>query len=323
MNKINQETQQKMQNRIIVGLVLGVLGIPTIFIGGWYLIAFETLALFLAIHEFTNARPHNKYKLIIHIFIMVMTYSFVFWIFIKDNLATHGLDLALWTFKEGLSELAVSTIGIAITVSVLFLSSIMNINFKVDDATYLITMVIFIGLSAQSILFLRFYPLYAFGEVGTTPSWWAASFLILYVFIGDFMSDMGAYFVGVLFGHSKMNPRISPKKTWEGFFGGVFVSLLFSFAFGMIVARLGYPMLPFLTMNEWYWILLISVAMPLMANLGDFLFSAIKRHFDIKDFSTILQSHGGILDRIDSLLMTSLFVAIVVIFIANGWNLLA
>jgi phosphatidate cytidylyltransferase len=63
--------------------------------------------------------------------------------------------------------------------------------------------------------------------------------------------------------------------------------------------------------------------MPLMANLGDFLFSAIKRHFDIKDYSTILQEHGGILDRIDSLLMTSLYVAIVVTFISTGWNLLA
>jgi len=323
MNSINKETQQKMNNRIVVGLVLALLGLPTIFLGGWFMIGFTTIALFLAIHEFTNARPHNKYKLIIHIFLMVMTYSFVFWIFIKNNLATHGLELAAWSFKEGLSDLQVSTIGIAVTVAVLFLSSILNINFKVDDATYLITMVILIGLSAQSVLFLRFYPIYAFEEVGQSVAWWAASFLIIYVFLGNFMSDIGAYFVGVLFGRNKMNERISPKKTWEGFFGGLVFSFAFSLAFGLVVAALGYPLLPFLTLGEWYWIVLISLAMPLMANLGDFLFSAVKRHFNIKDYSTILLSHGGILDRIDSLLITSLFVAIVVIFVANGWNLLA
>lgn len=312
-----------MNNRILVGGILAALGIPTIFVGGWFLLAFVCVALFFAIHEFTNARPHNKYKLIIHIFIMVMTFSFVFWIFVKHNLAAHQLDLASWSFNTGLQELEVSTIGVAVTVGVLFLSSILNQNFKIDDATYLITMVILIGLSAQAVLFLRFFPEFSFKEWGIDYSWWQTSLLIIYVFIGTFMSDIGAYFIGVLFGRSKMNPRISPKKTWEGFFGGVFFSFAFSMTFALIVSILGYPMLPFMSVDEWYWILVVSLAMPFMANLGDFLFSAIKRHFDIKDFSTILQEHGGILDRIDSLLITALFVAIVVTFINSGWNLLA
>jgi len=323
VNKITSDTQKKMSNRIIMGVILTLIGLPTIFIGDWLLLAFTFVALLLAIHEFTNARPHNKYKLIIHLFIMVMTVSFVYWIFVKNNLKSYGLDLASWSFNTGLQELEVSTIGVAVTVGVLFLSSILNQNFKIDDATYLITMVILIGLSAQAVLFLRFFPAFSFGEWGIAYSWWQTSFLIIYVFIGTFMSDIGAYFIGLLFGRSKMNPRISPKKTWEGFFGGVFFSMIFSLAFALIVSATGYPMLPFLSHNEWYWLILISITMPFMANLGDFLFSAIKRHFDIKDFSTILQEHGGILDRIDSLLITSLYVAIVVTFISTGWNFLA
>ena len=323
MNSLNNDTQKKMSNRIIVGVILALIGIPTIFIGDWLLIGFTSIALFFAIHEFTNARPHNKYELAIHVFIMVMTYSFVYWLFIKNNLRLFGLDLTLWSFNAGLQELEVSTIGIGVTVGVLFLSSILNQNFKIDDATYLITMVILVGLAAQSILFLRYFPSFSFADRGLSSTWWQTSFLIIYVFIGTFMSDIGAYFVGILFGRNKMNPRISPKKTWEGFFGGWGFSLLSRVAFALIVSFAGYPMLPFLRHQDWYWIMAISLTMPLMANLGDFLFSAIKRHFAIKDFSTILQEHGGILDRIDSLLITSLYVAIVVTFINSGWNFLA
>ena len=72
--------------------------------------------------------------------------------------------------------------------------------------------------------------------------------------------------------------------------------------------------------NNWVWILVISLAMPLMSNLGDFLFSAIKRSYSIKDFGYILPGHGGALDRIDSLLVNNLFVSIMVIMIANNWN---
>ncbi len=323
MNPINRETQKKISNRIVVGMILAVIGLPLLFLGGWYVLGFMALALFFAVHEFTNARPHNRYNILIHAFIMVMTYSFVYWVFVKSNLNEHGLDLAAWSLNSGLKSLEVSTIGIAVTVAVLFLTSILDKNFTIDDATYLITMVILIGLAAQSILFLRFFPGFSYDEWAITIPWWQSSLLVFYVFIGTFMSDIGAYFIGILFGRNKMNPRISPKKTWEGFFGGVAFSALSSMAFGLIVAATDHPMLPFLSLDEWYWIVILSLTMPLMANLGDFLFSAIKRHFDIKDYSTILQEHGGILDRIDSLLMTSLYVAIVVTFISTGWNLLA
>ena len=323
MHHLSADTQKKLRNRVVIGAILAAVGVPAIIIGGWFLIVFAVIALFFAVHEFTNARPHNRYKLAIHIFIMAMTFSIVFWIFIKNNVNMYGFDLAKWTFKTSLGQLEVSTIGIAVTVLVLFLSSIQNQNFKIDDATYLFTMVILIGISFQAFLVLRFFPIYSFDDWGITMPEWTSSFLLIYVLIGTFMSDMGAYFVGILFGRNKMNPRISPKKTWEGFFGGVTFSFVFSLAFALIVSALGYPLLPFLSGDEWYWLVGLSLTMPLMANLGDFLFSAIKRHFDIKDFSTIFQEHGGMLDRIDSLLVTSLFVAIVVTFINSGWNFLA
>jgi phosphatidate cytidylyltransferase len=323
MNVLTPETKKKMLNRIVVGLILTALGVPAFLLGGWYIIGLVSIGLVLAIHEFTNAPPHNHYKLIIHLFIMLMTLSLVFWVFIKNNFEIHELNLAAWDFTTTLNQLEMSTTAIAVSVSVLFLSSILNKNFKIEDATYLNTMVILVGLSAQSLLFLRFYPILAFQEANITMPWWATSFLIAYVIIGTFSTDIGAYFVGITFGRNKINPRISPKKTWEGFFGGIFFSFVFSVLFAFVVDSSGYPLLPFLGFNQWYLIVFLSILIPLMANLGDFLFSAIKRHFGIKDFSTLLQEHGGILDRIGSLLLSSLFVAIFIPFIEMIWNLFA
>ena len=116
------------------------------------------------------------------------------------------------------------------------------------------------------------------------------------------VNDIGAYFIGVLFGRNKVNPRISPKKTWEGFFGGIVISFLISMGFALLVGYLGYPILPFLTPERWYWIVLLSLAMPIIGNLGDFTFSSIKRHYEIKDFGMLLKGHGGILDRLIALL---------------------
>ena len=121
-----------------------------------------------------------------------------------------------------------------------------------------------------------------------------------------------------------MNPRVSPKKTWEGFFGGIAVSLVFSTAYVFICDAAGCSILPgFLDIEHWYWAVLLSVAMPIIGNLGDLAFSAIKRDYGVKDYSNIIPGHGGILDRIDSLLFTMGTVAILLMFITNNWQIIS
>ena len=203
---------------------------------------------------------------------------------------------------------------LTILVATLFFSSITDVRFKVQDATYLITMSILLSLSFQAFLFLRFFPEFIYPE---PRSWVANSLLLLYAAIGTFFTDIGAYLIGTFFGKHKMNVRVSKNKTWEGFFGGVAVSLIGSFTFAFVVAALGTPMLPFLTIAEWYWILLLSLVMPLIATLGDFTFSIIKREFGIKNFSNLLGEHGGILDRVDSFSMVVLVVALLISLLAD------
>ena len=106
-------------------------------------------------------------------------------------------------------------------------------------------------------------------------------------------SDTGAYFVGRAIGKHKMNPRISPKKSWEGFVGGIVFGFILSLAVSFSYVSNLNPVL-----NT-----LLCLLCPITAELGDLCFSAIKRHFAVKDFSNLLPGHGGVLDRVDSLLM--------------------
>ena len=117
--------------------------------------------------------------------------------------------------------------GVTVTLFTLFVFGIFSKNFKMTDVTYLFTMMIFLGVSLQSLLFLRYYPQYNFFVTGGEykPNVIQSGLLIVYVLIGVTTTDVGAYFIGVLFGKHKMNSRISPKKTWKDF-GGLLLRLL-------------------------------------------------------------------------------------------------
>ncbi len=314
MNPIQPEFQKRFSNRVLVALVLAALAFPSIFLGDWFIILFALVGLLFATHEMLSVKPGQVYPLAIRIFVYLMMVAMIFYIFIYNNVAAPLIrfDFSLWSFATGLNKLELPTSILTILVATLFFSSITDVRFKVQDATYLITMSVLLSLSFQAFLFLRFFPEFIFDE---PRDFGANSLLLLYAAVGTFFTDIGAYLVGTFFGRSKMNIRVSKNKTWEGFFGGVFISFLGSFLFAMIADGLGSPLLPFLTMQEWYWILLLSVIMPLIATLGDFTFSIIKREFGIKNFSNVLGEHGGILDRVDSFSMVVLVVALLITLI--------
>jgi phosphatidate cytidylyltransferase len=108
------------------------------------------------------------------------------------------------------------------------------------------------------------------------------------------MNDVGGYIAGVLFGKHPMAPKISPKKSWEGFAG----SLAFGTAAGVCMAifGLGVP----------FWVgIILGVALVAVGTCGDLIESMIKRDIGIKDMSSFLPGHGGIMDRLDSLLIAA------------------
>ena len=314
MNNLQPEFQKKFSNRVLVALGLVVLAIPSIVIGDWLIVLFALVGLLFATHEILTVRIGQVYPLPIRIFVYLMMVGMIFYIFLRNNIINVGIDFTQWSFATGLNELELPTIILTMLVATLFFSSITDVRFKVQDATYLITMSILLSLSFQAFLFLRFYPEFIFNE---PRSLIANSLLLLYAAMGTFFTDIGAYLIGTFFGQHKMNVRVSKNKTWEGFFGGVAVSFLGSFTFGIVMAMIGTPLLPFLTLDQWYWILLISLVMPLIATLGDFTFSIIKREYGIKNFSNLLGEHGGILDRVDSFCMVVLVVALIISLLSD------
>ncbi|MBK9799493.1 MAG: phosphatidate cytidylyltransferase [Bacteroidetes bacterium] len=110
-------------------------------------------------------------------------------------------------------------------------------------------------------------------------------------------SDTGAYLVGSKLGKRKLFERISPKKSWEGSFGGAVLCL--------IAAYLDAKLFPVFSASQWFVIALIIVV---MGTLGDLVESLYKRSKNIKDSGSILPGHGGILDRFDSLILASPFI---------------
>ena len=108
-----------------------------------------------------------------------------------------------------------------------------------------------------------------------------------------FATDTAAYATGRLIGRHILWPAVSPSKTWEGFAGGMVVGAL---AAALLPGALGIA-------PRWPWLLVFAVLLPFMAIAGDFLESALKRRMGVKDMSGVLPGHGGLLDRLDSLLL--------------------
>ena len=149
---------------------------------------------------------------------------------------------------------------------------------------------------------LPFSLLNVLSTVGTTEGEAYSWVIPLSIFIFIWCNDSGAFCVGCTIGRHKMFERVSPKKTWEGFVGGVVVAAVA----GVVMSR-------FLTvMNVWQWVgmaLVVAVA----GTLGDLVESSMKREMQIKDSGNFLPGHGGFLDRFDS---TLLAVPAVVVYLA-------
>lgn len=121
--------------------------------------------------------------------------------------------------------------------------------------------------------------------------WW-----VLVVLPATWLADSGAYFVGTRFGKHKLSPRLSPKKTWEGYLGGILWGVLGTILLTWIWQSLGADR-SIITIERSLW---ISLVMGIFPTLGDLAESMIKRQVGVKDSSHLLPGHGGAFDRIDS-----------------------
>ncbi len=188
-----------------------------------------------------------------------------------------GIVLGLSRVQE--QYLLISLLGL---IMFFYLISILNPWFSPSDLGYIVTMILMFTGTLKSILLV-------FDQYGVN--------MMIFLLLSTYFTDTAAYFCGFYFGKTKLNVRISPKKTVEGSVGGWLFGSIGGFIFAYFMID-GFDL----------WILLLmSVVFPIVGQIGDLAFSDIKRHFKIKDFGSIFPAHGGVLDRIDSLVFNLLF----------------
>ena len=122
--------------------------------------------------------------------------------------------------------------------------------------------------------------------------------VVFWILLSVWSVDIGAYIAGISIGGPKIAPSISPKKTWAGFIGGTLAAVVA----GLVFTQLGITVKINSVIN--------SIGLAVVAQIGDLLESALKRHFNVKDSGKLIPGHGGILDRVDSIVTAAIYAAI-------------
>lgn len=120
-------------------------------------------------------------------------------------------------------------------------------------------------------------------------------------------ADVGAYFGGSTFGGPKLAPKLSPNKTWSGFFSGQLLAVILGALFGHLVGI------------GWFSGLLLALPIAILSVLGDLFESGVKRNLKVKDTGGLMPGHGGLLDRLDSLMAAIIGVAIILLIFPGVW----
>lgn len=195
--------------------------------------------------------------------IKILTYIETIFLILMDKLKfTNDISLVL-------------IIMLLVNLSLLvFIDDKDKYNYK--DAFYLLGLVLFLGLSFRNFIYLRDDSLY----------------ILVYLLLITVVTDSFALFTGKLLGKHKLAPNISPNKTIEGSIGGSLFGTISASIFYLLVINNKYV---FLT-------IIITLLLTIIGQLGDLIKSSIKRYENIKDFSNLIPGHGGIIDRLDSII---------------------
>ena len=357
-NKLSEKTKTSLLARVISAFILVATLIPCIYFGSWVFFGFVFFITSVATYEVLTVPGKKKYPWYVWIVCYLFVYCFTFYEFIIEGYKSGFTNFSSYI---SLNNLFISFGAVFFFAIILFTIGIFDKKIKLEDITYLFMLCILLALGMQGLLFIRLFPSSngILQDVSTTlPSGISVNakdyfvefckeanlnhnhvsyLLFVFLIIGTWLSDVGAYFFGIFFGKHKMNERISPNKTWEGFIGGIFTSILFSLSFAAIL-EFGFncPLVPGLVQFRYspllasinvfgghaiVNLLFLAVIMPTVGNIGGFLYSLVKRHYQVKDYGNILPGHGGVIDRFDSVMINACCMSIVVLLSSNSWSL--
>jgi phosphatidate cytidylyltransferase len=262
--------------RVLAALALAAIGIPAIIIGGYYYFGLITLLLGIAAWEFGRifkAAGHNASELLLVggvVLLLVLRAYF-------PNQAAAGLTLLvlaamtwhLYDYERGRSQAG-------------------------SDFSITIAGILYLGWLGAYLIDIRSL------ENGM---WW-----ILLVLPAVWLADTFAFFIGSRFGRTKLSARLSPKKSWEGYFGGIIFAVLGTAGLAELWHALGGLEV------TWWKGAALGAVISILTLLGDLGESMFKRQAGLKDSSNIIPGHGGVFDRMDSWLWAGALGYLVIIW---------
>jgi len=207
--------------------------------------------------------------------------------------ATENVTALIGLIIGLLTANGVAMIGHADAAVVLLLVSALMLYITSSRSLWSAAGMLYVGVPSVSLIWLRGQPVT--GEI-----------MILWLITLVWASDIGAYICGRVIGGAKLAPRISPNKTWSGVIGGFAGALMWGVGFLVSI-----NLFPF-----WY-VLLASLLVAISAQVGDLLESWIKRQFGVKDTGRLIPGHGGLFDRVDSLMLASLAMALFALLVGE------
>lgn len=262
-----------LKQRIITGIVLAIVVIGTILIPDTFWVSILLVGiLFAATRELLmlTIKPSG-----LPAAIASGLFVMIFWL----SLSLINPLLIYWHSLTGLALWILITFGL--------------IAYRHSDNWPLLARVLILGLGLDLLwicVHTLIYLHYVYGGE-----------MLLYLLSLVWIADIGAYFSGRRFGKHKLSPAISPGKTWEGFYGGLAANLLWIIFVYQLSSGWGLGLVQFI---------LIGIATSLISVVGDLFESVLKRQAGVKDSGKLLPGHGGVLDRIDSVIAASpVFVA--------------
>ena len=265
-----------MKTRIISGIIMGVIVACVLALGFLVQPIIITLAVALiaagAVYELIHNAAGIKSKIAVSGSIV---FAFLYVVF-SDNSVFVKPYYSLWLSPELVNSL--------LLIYFLFAVIIILKNHKDFDLGKIV-----------SLFALPLPYAYAFSCLSSVIKHPDGIYYLLLLLNFSSVCDMGAYFVGVTMGKHKLCPNLSPKKTVEGAVGGIVSSVIVTVIISLCFAKsLVIPML-------------LTIPFCVLGMLGDLFASAIKRSVGLKDYSNLIPGHGGILDRVDSIIMIAPF----------------
>lgn len=220
-------------------------------------------------------------------------------------LSTAFLYISVFTFFVTGTFYLISFILILLAISIVPIYSLISKNLFKD--TVISWIVVFYSAIPFAISALLLWsksnsPVEMFGFEILHPNYFPKLLLSIFLLIWTF--DSFAYISGSLFGKHKIMPKVSPKKSWEGFFGGLIISIVL----GLLLQYFWGIMIPL----EWVG---LSLIVAVFGTFGDFMESQLKRMANVKDSGNIMPGHGGLFDRFDSFLMIMPFATVYLILV--------